>query len=114
MRERCSELGRNLEVLDKRLPKLLRPVVELELRPLSLTRGGVKGEPFSESAPVDPMVEERNLLRAGGAKAGEDCEDRADVVESFLSIPGAANPNDDLTRALVCEGDGSGEGVPFS
>lgn len=96
------------------MPKLLRPVVELELRPLSLTRGGVKGEPFSESAPVEPMVEERNLLRAEGAKAGEDCEDRADIVESFLNIPGAAIPIDDLTSALVCEGDGSGGGVPSS
>ncbi len=51
----------------------------------------------------------------GGAKPGDDLADRADVVESVRSngLPGAASFKDVIASA-ECDGDGSGDGSPYS
>lgn len=81
-------------------PKLLRPLVEVDVRAEEARYGAtVKSSWFSAS---DPMVDERPLL----LKDGFDRTERAEFVESFLDSAGAtvaASPTVDL------DGEGSGE-----
>ena len=81
---------RNREPRPKRLLKLLRPTVEVELRPLG-PPGGVGEVAPSERPPMDPMVEERprSPMRKGPLGFAVVlvlvCErtERSDLVESL-------------------------------
>lgn len=95
----------------KRLLKLVRPVVEVELRPV-WPNGGVGESSSSDLPPSDPIVEERprRFSRAGGAKEGDDLAERADVVESLrFSVCSLALTTD---ASAECEGDWPGWALP--
>lgn len=102
----------------KRPPRLLRPVVEVEVRPDCWPggcKGGVGSAASSRTFVSEPIVEDLPRLPngIGGDKAGDDAVDCADAVESVRSIvlPGPANFNDE-TASADCNGEGSGDGNP--
>ncbi len=72
--------------------------------------------PSSRTFVSEPMVEDlpRRLKEIGGASAGEDSVDGADVVESVrrIGLPGPAYFKD-ATASAECEGDGRGDGSPY-
>jgi hypothetical protein len=78
-----------------KLLKLLRPAVEVEVRPLPpLTKGGVGG--VSSELPLpESTVEDRFRAESGRAKAGDDFVERSEITELVRpSIGCAANAID--------------------
>lgn len=85
-------------------PKLLRPLVEVEVRAEDAKYGGIdKSSWFSAS---DPMVDERPLF----LKEGFDRTERAEFVESFRNSGGTL---EDAASPTV-ERDGEGRGETWS
>ena len=78
-----------------RLLKLLRPAVDVELRPLPpLAKGGVGGVSSEWPLPESP-VEALLRLELVKAKGGDDFVDRSDMTELVLPSPGReANETD--------------------
>ena len=112
-----SELWRKRLRL-KRPPRLLRPVVEVEVRPDCWPggcKGGVGSAASSRTFVSEPIVEDLPRLPngMGGAKTGDDAVDRAETAEWVRSIglPGPANFNEEAASA-ECDGDGNGDGCP--
>lgn len=95
-------------------------MVDVDVRPdcwPGSCRGGVGSGASSRTCVNEPIVDDLPRLpsRMGGAKPGDDLADRADVVESVRSngLPGAASFKDVIASA-ECDGDGSGDGSPYS
>jgi hypothetical protein len=79
------------------LLRLLRPAVDVDVRPLPpFTNGGVGGG-SSDCSLAEPMVDDRSRFPnvVGGARADEDWMDPWDVEELCLSnVPGVANESE--------------------
>jgi hypothetical protein len=85
-----------------RLLKLLRPAVDVELRPLPPMNGGVGGE-SSENPLVESAVDARFLTKSGVGtpRAGEDPDDLFDAAE--LDLPSDERGAADLTALAGAE-----------
>lgn len=84
-------------------PKLLRPLVEVEVRAEDAKYGGIdKSSWFSAS---EPMVDERPLF----LKEGFDRTERAEFVESFRNSGGTLEAVEAASPTVERDGEGSGE-----